>query len=120
VGERVCSDIYRDILPEMNSKNIALLDNARLISQLCALERRTSRGGRDVISHPPAQHDDIANAVCGALLLAKPKAAFMPQGSPDIGVAQVDRGPSGGFSGDGFEVFGNGPDDDGGSTPWLS
>jgi hypothetical protein len=116
VGERVCSDIYRDILPELNSKNVALLDNARLISQLCALERRTSRAGRDVISHPPAQHDDIANAVCGALLLAKPRAAFMPQGSEDIGVAQVDRGGSG-F---GSEVFGSTPESSGdGGSPEL-
>jgi hypothetical protein len=116
VGERVCSDIYRDILPELNSKNVALLDNARLISQLCRLERRTSRGGRDVISHPPNQHDDIANAVCGALLLAKPKAAYMPQGSPDIGVAQVDRGGSG-F---GSEVYGNMPEGSGdGGSPEL-
>jgi hypothetical protein len=46
-----------------------LLPLQRLISQLCGLERRTSRGGRDSIDHAPAAHDDVANAVAGALLL---------------------------------------------------
>jgi hypothetical protein len=41
-----------------------------LISQLHGLERRTARGGRDSIDHAPGAHDDIANAVAGALLLA--------------------------------------------------
>src|SRR4029450_12286297 len=38
--------------------------------QLTALERRTSRGGRDSIDHAPGAHDDIANAVAGALVTA--------------------------------------------------
>ena len=40
---------------------IELLDDPRLIAQLCSLERRTARGGRDSIDHPPGQHDDLAN-----------------------------------------------------------
>jgi hypothetical protein len=47
-----------------------LLDNRRLISQLHGLERRTARGGKDSIDHGPGAHDDIANAVAGALVLA--------------------------------------------------
>jgi hypothetical protein len=42
-----------------------LLDNARLISQLCSLQRRTARGGRDSIDHAPGAHDDLANCVAG-------------------------------------------------------
>jgi hypothetical protein len=43
----------------------------RLVQQLVGLERRVSRGsGKDIIDHPPGQHDDIANAVAGAALLA--------------------------------------------------
>jgi hypothetical protein len=42
-----------------------LLDNERLTNQLCNLERRTARGGKDSIDHPPNQHDDIANVVAG-------------------------------------------------------
>jgi hypothetical protein len=34
------------------------------------LERRTARGGKDSIDHSPGQHDDVANAVAGALVLA--------------------------------------------------
>ncbi len=64
------SDIYRDTLPLLNSRRVQLLDHPRLVSQLCGLERRTARGGRDSIDHPPNSHDDICNSVCGALLLA--------------------------------------------------
>ncbi len=71
ISERVKSDIYRDCLPLLNSWKIELLDLPRLRSQLCSLERRTARGGRDSIDHPPGLHDDIANAALGAVLLTK-------------------------------------------------
>lgn len=64
------SDLYRDFLPILNARKAELLDDKKLVSQLCNLERRTSRGGRDSIDHPPGQHDDVANAVAGALVLA--------------------------------------------------
>jgi hypothetical protein len=74
VAERPRSDLYRDLLPMLNSGDCELLDLPRLASQLCGLERRTTRAGRDSIDHPAGGHDDIANAVAGALLLAaKPK-----------------------------------------------
>ena len=69
-SEKVKSDIYRDMLPLLNSRKCQLLDNRRLISQLHGLERRTARGGRDSIDHGPGAHDDIANAVAGAIVLA--------------------------------------------------
>ena len=61
------SDIYRDALPLFNAGRARLLDLKRLLNQLCSLERRTARGGRDLIDHPqyPGAHDDLANAVCG-------------------------------------------------------
>jgi hypothetical protein len=59
------SQLYVDALALINSRRVELLDHPRLISQLCALERRTSRGGRDSIDHPPGAHDDVANAVAG-------------------------------------------------------
>lgn len=64
------ADIYVEILPMLNATRCALLDHPRLVSQLCGLERRTSRGGRDSIDHAPGGHDDVANACSGALLLA--------------------------------------------------
>jgi hypothetical protein len=59
------STLYTDLVPLINSRRIDLLDNVKLINQLCALERRTARGGRDSIDHPAGAHDDIANAVAG-------------------------------------------------------
>ena len=58
------------MLPLLNSGKIELVDHPRLVSQLCGLERRTARGGRDSIDHAPGQHDDLANAVAGAAILA--------------------------------------------------
>jgi hypothetical protein len=70
------SEIYLDALPEINSHSFRLLDNEVLINQLCALERRPSRGGRDAIDHPPGGHDDLANAAMGALVRASAGSVF--------------------------------------------
>jgi hypothetical protein len=70
LSEKVKSDIYRDMLPLLNSRKVQLLDDSRLISQLHGLERRTARGGKDSIDHAPGAKDDVANSVAGALLLA--------------------------------------------------
>jgi hypothetical protein len=70
VSERIKSDIYRELLPLLNSGRIELLDDPRLANQLTNLERRTARSGKDSIDHPPGAHDDIANSVAGALLAA--------------------------------------------------
>ncbi len=64
------SQIYLELLPELFNANVLLLDIQRLTNQLCSLERRTARGGRDTIDHPPKGHDDIINAAAGALVLA--------------------------------------------------
>lgn len=69
LSEKPKSDIYRDFLPLLNSGQAELLDIAKLVSQFCGLERRTARGGRDSIDHAPGGHDDLVNAVAGALLL---------------------------------------------------
>ncbi len=70
LSDRPASDIYRDVLPLLNSGKAELLDLKGITSQLCGLERRTARSGRDSISHPPGGHDDTINSVAGALLLA--------------------------------------------------
>jgi hypothetical protein len=77
LSEKPKSDIYRDCLPLLNSGRVELLDNPRLIAQLCGLERRTARGGRDSIDHGIGGHDDLANSVAGALLLASGKRRFV-------------------------------------------
>ena len=65
------NDIYLQALPLINSGQVELLDDPRLIAQLCDLERRTARGGRESIDHPPRGHDDLANAVAGAVVRAR-------------------------------------------------
>jgi hypothetical protein len=69
-AEHAKSDLYRELLPLVNSGAVELLDHPRLIAQLCALERRTARGGKDSIDHPPGGHDDLINAAAGALVRA--------------------------------------------------
>ncbi len=61
------SDLYRDTLPLINSRKVDLLDHPRLIAQLTGLERRTARSGKDSIDHSPGAHDDVVNAVAGAI-----------------------------------------------------
>ena len=68
-SEKPRSDLYRDLLPMLNSGQVELLDLPRLTKQLCDLERRTARGGRDSIDHAPGAHDDVANAVAGAVVM---------------------------------------------------
>lgn len=61
------SDLYRDFLPLVNSRKVDLLEHPKLLQQLVGLERRVARSGKDSIDHSPGAHDDIANAVAGAL-----------------------------------------------------
>jgi hypothetical protein len=70
LAEKAKSDLYRDLLPLINSRGVDLLDNERLVAQFVQLERRTARGGRDSIDHPPGGHDDLANAAAGAVVTA--------------------------------------------------
>ena len=77
ISERPKGDIYRDVLPELNSGRVELLDVQKLSAQFCGLERRVARGGRDSIDHPPGAHDDIANAAAGALLMAAADSSFV-------------------------------------------
>jgi hypothetical protein len=70
IADRARSDLYKELLPALNSGKVELLDVPRLGAQLAGLERRTARGGRDSIDHAPNGHDDLANAAAGALLLA--------------------------------------------------
>jgi len=65
------SEIYVELQPLLNGHRCALLDHPRLISQLIGLERRTASGARDSIDHAPGAHDDLSNALAGALLLVR-------------------------------------------------
>jgi hypothetical protein len=70
------SDLYRDLLPVLNSRKIDLLDSDRLVAQLVGLERRTSRAGKDSIDHAPGAHDDVVNSVAGVSTLVLKRGTF--------------------------------------------
>jgi hypothetical protein len=76
LSDKPKSDIYRDMLPMLNSGRVELLDLPRVVGQLCGLERRTARGGKDSIDHAPGAHDDLVNSVAGALLKSESKSNF--------------------------------------------
>jgi hypothetical protein len=72
-SEKNKSEIYRDLLPMLNSNTVELPPDNQLQRELLGLERRTARGGRDSIDHSPGLHDDLANAVAGAAVFARMK-----------------------------------------------
>ena len=78
VSDRAKSELYRDLLPLLNSGRIELLDLPSLRSQLGSLERRTTRAGKDVIDHSPGGRDDVVNAVAGAAMVVARQAAQVP------------------------------------------
>jgi hypothetical protein len=75
LAESSKSEFFAAFLPLLNGQRVELLDHQRTNAQLLALERGTSRLGKDSISHPPGGHDDLINAVAGALVQAVARAA---------------------------------------------
>jgi hypothetical protein len=65
-SDKTASDLFRDLLPLLNSGRIVLPKSDRLVNQICGLERRVARSGKDSIGHSPGSHDDLANAAAGA------------------------------------------------------
>lgn len=79
------SSLYLEMLPALNGGRVELLDHPRTASQLIALERRTSRSGKDSVDHPAGAgaRDDLINAVAGIVAMAGsvatvPTASSMP------------------------------------------
>jgi hypothetical protein len=65
------SELFRDLLPLLNSRKVMLPRNDRLVHQIISLERRVAAGGRETITHPDRGRDDVANAVAGAAKLSR-------------------------------------------------
>jgi hypothetical protein len=94
LAEMPKSDIYRELLPLLNSGRVELLDNQRLIAQLCSLERRTARGGRESVDHPPNGRDDLINSAAGALVLAHRSRADLATMPPPIIIPKENMWPT--------------------------
>ena len=73
------SDLYLALLPGINSGQVDLLENDKLLAQLIGLERRTARSGKDSIDHAPGAHDDVANVVAGVVHAILSEAARVPE-----------------------------------------
>ena len=74
------SDLYLTLLPALNTPGrIELLDERRLISQLCGLERRATRSGKDSVAEPRGSNDDIINSAAISLV----GAALAPKSSAE-------------------------------------
>ncbi len=65
------SQIYLEFQPLMMQRRVDLLEHKKLREQLRGLEQRTRSGGRDSVDHYAGGHDDVANSVAGACVLAK-------------------------------------------------
>src|SRR5215468_4333169 len=70
--ENTTSENYLTALPALLARRVRLLDNKTLRSQLTSLERTISATDKETVTHPRHgnAHDDVATAVCGAIVWA--------------------------------------------------
>jgi len=97
------SELYVRAMTMINSRMIQLPDDPRLLAQFIGLVRRPTSAGRESVDHAArvGAHDDLANAACGAAVLAgepgpgiwflrsgmspgRAAAPFAPPGSPSM------------------------------------
>jgi hypothetical protein len=74
-------EAYRsEVLGEFRAGLTTLLDPdvSELLRELRGLERHRGPSGRDRVDHRPGQHDDLANAAAGALVLAAAVGTAVP------------------------------------------
>jgi hypothetical protein len=94
------SELYLNFLPMVSNGSVELLENKRLHAQLTGLERRARSGGKDLVTHYPGGHDDLANAAAGACVMASEMGgakAFAFLSDEDVmGEPEQDFGGSGG------------------------
>lgn len=82
------SEIYLAALPLFSNASVELLDNKRLVSQLRGLERRTRSGGKDLVTHYPGGHDDLANSACGVIVRVHSNASIIRDEPPSLGYSE--------------------------------
>jgi hypothetical protein len=82
------SEIYVHVVPLFTSGRVKLLNNQRMIDQLCALRRKVGPSGREIVDHPRNQHDDLSNSACGVLWRLSPSG---PMSSADAWCTYMER-----------------------------
>lgn len=89
------SALYLELLPLLNARRVRLLDSPDLLREFRGLERRRGSAGRDRVDHAPGRHDDRANAVTGALVLAAgrdtARAAELTRWALSVGVVETSE-----------------------------
>jgi len=106
--ERTKSNLFHDFLPLLNGGLVELLDHSRTINQLLALERTTSKLGKDSIGHPRGGWDDLINAVAGAAIFGADAARHFDPISWVIVRDWTDRRGRGADTGKGARYLGDG------------
>jgi hypothetical protein len=84
--EQSKSDLYLAAIPLMSSRRVELPTNDRMVKEFRRLERKRGRGGKDAIQDG-GRHDDVANAIVGAIHLANTGKILDPRAIP-IGVGR--------------------------------
>lgn len=79
VSAKSKSEIYDAFEPKLNAGEVELLDHPKLTEQLLTL---VLRGGK--IDHLAGDHDDFANAACGAVCLAARPEQRLPMIGPIV------------------------------------
>jgi hypothetical protein len=69
------ADNYLALLPLISSRSISLINNERMIDQLCSLSRRPMPGGYERIEASPGFHDDISDSVALSLTICHQRQA---------------------------------------------
>ena len=92
VSAAPASALYEAFEPVLNAREVVLLDVPLLEQQLLGL---VWRGGK--IDHPGGEHDDWANAACGALLLARERAAAPVPSEPSAAEVAAELEGGGNF-----------------------
>jgi hypothetical protein len=70
ISDKTKSQIYEHFAVAMNKNLVELLDNKRLKDQVINLQKYLRPGGMVKIDHVSGAHDDVINAVAGAVVLA--------------------------------------------------
>jgi hypothetical protein len=85
VWKDTTSENYLAALSSWLARRVRLLDNLTARNQLTSLERRPGAGDRESVDHPKhaGAHDDVAAAICGAIVLAL-RAARLAADTPNI------------------------------------
>lgn len=86
-SEETKSEIYLESVALINASQCLLLDHSIMRNQMTSLQRRAGKTGKDAVDHPPFIHDDVANAACGAIVLASRNLVIVDYDDTTIGAS---------------------------------